>query len=98
MSTARQLFWQATANTFHEASGAREAAESFKAAAALWREAGNYFSAGYAMSKAVTASWGSEYDDKDLEGLVSAELQDFGRCVETSPAGSPESLSALSKW
>jgi hypothetical protein len=96
--TARQLFWQATAKSFHDASGAREAAESFKSAAALWREAGNYFSAGYAMSKAVMASWGSEYDDKDLEDLVSAELQDFGRCVETSPAGSPESLSALSKW
>jgi hypothetical protein len=72
--------------------------ESFKAAAALWREAGNYFFAGYAMSNAISASWGSEYDGKDLEGLLSAELQDFGRCVETSPPHSHESLSALCVW
>lgn len=72
--------------------------ESFKAAAAQWREAGDYFLAGYAMSNAISASWGSEYDGKDLEGLLSAELQDFGRCVETSPAHSHESLSALCVW
>jgi hypothetical protein len=98
MSTARELFWQATTRSFHDDSSAREAVEAFKEAAALWREAGNYFSAGYAMSKAVMASWGSEYEDKDLEGLVSAGLQDFGKCVETSPTYSHESLSALSKW
>jgi hypothetical protein len=72
--------------------------DSFKAAAALWREAENYFFAGYAMSNAISASWGSEYDGKDLEGLLSAALQDFGRCVETSPAHSHESLSALCVW
>lgn len=98
MSTPRELFWEATAQPFHDASGVQKAVESFKAAAALWRETGNYFGAGYAMSKAVMASWGSEYDDKDLESLISAGLQDFGRCVETSPTYSHESLSAHSRW
>jgi hypothetical protein len=98
MSTARQLFCKAANEPFHDASRVQEAVESFKAAAALWREAGNHFFAGYAMSRAIAASWGSEYDDKDLEGILSAGLQDFGRCVETSPTHSHESLSALCVW
>jgi hypothetical protein len=98
MTTARQLFCRAANAPFHDGSRVWEAVESFKAAAALWREAGNYFFAGYAMSNAISASWGSEYDDKDLGGLLSAALQDFGKCVETSPTHSHESLSALCVW
>lgn len=98
MRTARELFCKASNEPFYDSARVREAVDSFKAAAALWRETGNYFFAGYAMSNAIAASWGSEYDDKDLGGLLSAELQDFGRCVETSPTHSHESLSALSVW
>ena len=98
MSTARQLFWKATTQTHPGASSNREAIESFKSAASQWRDAKNYFSAGYAMSKAVMASWGEDYDDKDLGGLISAELQDYSKCVETSPPFSHESISSLTRW
>lgn len=98
MSIAHQLFWKAISQSFSDPSNNREAIESIKSAASHWRKAQNHFSAGCAMSKAVMASWGVEYDDKDLEGLISIELQDFSRCVETNPTFSHESLAALSKW
>jgi hypothetical protein len=98
MSKARQLFWEATSKNFPAGPNNQEAIEAFKSAPSYWRESNNYFSAGFAISKAVMASWGSDYDDKDLEGLITLELQDFGSCVETSPTFSYESLSALSIW
>jgi hypothetical protein len=98
MSTALQLFWKATTQTHPGAPSNREAIETFKFAASHWRDANNYFSAGYAMSKAIMASWGYDYDDKNLEGLISAELQDYSKCVETNPPFSHESLSALTRW
>ena len=98
MSTASQLFWKASTQNFRGSSSNQEAIDSFKSAASHWREAKNYFSAGFAMSKAIMASWGNDDDDKDLEGLVSVELQDFSKCVETNPSFSYESLSALTIW
>lgn len=63
-------------------------------AASLWRETGQHFSAGMAMSIAVQAAWGSP---RQMLEAQNAAFQDFRAALANSPPESPVALASLHK-
>lgn len=93
MSEARQLYIEChSAGLF--APGNEAAFERLKRAADLWRETGQHFSAGVAMSRAVHVAWG--HPDQMAE-VHNAALGDFQNALSSNPPASPAGLASLKK-
>jgi hypothetical protein len=92
--TARDLFWKAL-NSFSTMPGALEPLPILESAASEWRNAGRYFSAGYAMSRAAIVAWG---EWERALGYINKASLDFQNCIETTSSPSFERLAALAKW
>jgi len=93
MSEARELYLGCLRGEFF-APGNQAAFERLKRAADLWRVAGQQFSAGAAMSRAVHAAWGRP--DQMVESQ-NAALRDFQSAVLENPPASPAGLASLHK-
>ena len=89
MSEARDLY-SAAFQAF--APGNEAAFEQFNRAADLWRNAGQDFSAGMAMSAAVMMAWGRP--DRMAEAQ-NASLRDFQSSVVNNARASPGFLASL---
>ena len=75
--------------------GDHDAVAELKEAASRFREAGQYFYAGWISDRAVLGAWG---DPDEMGRLLSAALDDFRQAVLTSAPSSYECLLALSAW
>jgi hypothetical protein len=91
MSTARDLFLEVG---WFLRNGDAAAYEKLSQAAELWRSAGEYFSAGIAMTRACDAAWGHPDDMLEAE---QAAIKDFEQAITNSLPESPASLAALFK-
>ena len=77
MSTEREHFWQVMQK--FPMPGDKEALGLLTAAASKWREANNYFGAGYAMGWAGHAALG---DSEQLYSCITTAIHDYTKCVE----------------
>jgi hypothetical protein len=94
MSQASDLFWKAHGNRFLMP-GDKNAYELLNRAASLWREQGNFLSAGIAMSDAIDAAWG---EGDPVYSCARSALDDFRRCYEESAHCSHEALLAIHNY
>lgn len=93
MSEARELYSAAFREAFF-ASGGETVFEQLNRAADLWRELGQHFGAGMAMSAAVRAAWGRP---EHMAEAQNACLRDFQAAVVSNPPASPVGLASLYK-
>lgn len=95
MSAARDLFAELFTHRPMLRPGDREAVETLRRAADLWRADGRFFSAGVCMSLAIHGAWG---DGVEVDRCLVRALEDYKTCVDTQPRNSLESIAALRKW
>ncbi len=88
MSEALELYSASVRKAFLT-SGSETAFQQLNQAAELWRELGQHFSAGMAMSAAIRAAWGRP---ELMAEARNASLEDFRAAVVGNP---PESLGGL---
>lgn len=91
MSAARDLFLEVPWFPRH---GDKAVYDKLCQAAELWRNGGQDFSAGMAMSRASDAAWGRR---DDMLKAQQAAISDFERAIANNPPESPASLTALFK-
>jgi hypothetical protein len=92
VSTGRELYLETCSPLARYGDEARYA--NLCIVAECWRQNGNHFSAGYAMSEAMLAAWGCP--DGMIEAARSA-VSDYDQVISTRPQDSVESIAAVHK-